>query len=138
MTLNQLVQTWESELDKASDSLLIENPIKYSQLKNYIFDMKKTLNDNHDNSISVDKQRHEITIDNKIHIFPKKIFKMINYFLDHPNKCITRDELLRNCWEEGVVVGNRTIDVHICKIKNLTNRKINIVSQKGVGYRYKI
>lgn len=89
-------------------------------------------------SISVNKESYSIIIDNESHYFPKKIYKIINYFIDNPNKCVTRKELLENCWEDGVIVGNRTIDVHICKLKKLTKNKMNIITQKGFGYRYKI
>lgn len=138
MTLNQLVQTWENELSKASDSLLIENPIKYSQLKNYMVEIKNAITEEGNSGIEINRERHEVIIDSKPYILPKKVFKMINYFVENPNKCISRYELLKNCWEDGVIVGDRTIDVHICKIKKLTKNKLNIVTQKGVGYRFKI
>jgi two-component system alkaline phosphatase synthesis response regulator PhoP len=138
MTLNQLVQTWENELEKVSDSLLIENPIKYSKLKNYMIEIKKKIEEPEDFGIAINREGYEVIIDNKRHIFPKKIFKIINYFLENPNKCISRNELLKNCWEDGVIVGDRTIDVHVCKLKRLTKNKMNIITQKGYGYRYKV
>ena len=138
MTLNQLVQTWENELNNASDVLLTENPIKYSKLKSFMGDIKNAISDQEEYDVKINKENYEVIIDNEPNVLPRKVFKMLNYFMNNPNKCITRRELLNNIWEDGVIVGDRTIDVHVCKIKKFTKNKINIISQKGVGYRYKI
>jgi two-component system alkaline phosphatase synthesis response regulator PhoP len=65
---------------------------------------------------------------------PKQIFKLIQYFMLNANKCLTRDNLLRNCWHSDVIVGDRTIDVHICKIKRLLKDKSILQTKKGYGY----
>lgn len=138
MTLNQLVQSWENDLITASENLLIENTIKYSQIKKAIIDIKTKINNQDGSWISVNREKYEVIIDGVSYIFPKKIYKMINYFIENPNRCISRNELLRNCWEDGVIVGDRTIDVHVCKLKRLTKKKLNIVTHKGYGYIFKI
>jgi len=63
---------------------------------------------------------------------------MIYYLLSNPNRCISRKEFLKNCWEDGIIVGERTIDVHICKIKKVLKDKIKIQTHKCYGYRWKI
>lgn len=138
MTLNQLVRTWENDLENASESFLIENTQKYVHVKKCIKEIKEKMECINDNGITINRERHEVIIDNHPYVFPKKIYKMINYFIENPNKCISRHELLKNCWEDGVVVGDRTIDVHVCKLKKLTKNKLNIVTQKGYGYTFKI
>lgn len=83
-------------------------------------------------------REYEVLVDDKRHIFPKKEFKVLHYLISNPNKCITRRSILKNCWEDGVIVCDRTIDVHICKIKKKLKGKINIYTQKGVGYKWKV
>ena len=48
---------------------------------------------------------------------PKKEFKIVVYLMKNKGRVISRYEMLKNVWEDGVIVGDRTIDVHICKIK---------------------
>ena len=79
--------------------------------------------------------KHEVISGNKRYILPKKQFNILKYLMINQNKCISREILLKNCWEEGVIVDSRTIDVHICKIKKILNPKLKIHSQKGVGYK---
>lgn len=83
-------------------------------------------------------QNYEVIIDNEKKLFPKKEFKLLHYLVKNPDKCITRKAILRNCWEDGVIVGDRTIDVHICKIKKKLKGKIDIYTHKGVGYKWKV
>ena len=78
---------------------------------------------------------HEVIVDEKKYVLPKKEFKILHYLMMNHGKCISRQILFNNCWEEDVIVGERTIDVHICKIKKKFNKNINIYTQKGVGYK---
>ena len=71
-------------------------------------------------------KNYEVIIDNEKCIFPKKEFKLLYLLISNPGKCITREAILRNCWEDGVIVGDRTIDVHICKIKRKLKGKLDI------------
>lgn len=101
---------------------------KANGIKNRIVDI---------DGVVLDPNNFEVIIDNKRHFFPKKEFKVLYYLVSNPDKCITRDSILKNCWEHDVVVCDRTIDVHICKIKRKLNGKLNIYTQKGVGYKWK-
>lgn len=65
---------------------------------------------------------------------PKKVFKMLYYLMSKPNTFVTRNEIIKNCWEQGVVVGARTIDVHAYKIKSILKNKSNFKTHKGTGY----
>lgn len=49
---------------------------------------------------------------------PRKEFKMVKFLITNKGRVISRHEMLKNVWEDGVIVGDRTIDVHICKIKH--------------------
>ena len=81
---------------------------------------------------------YEVVIGKERHLLPKKEFKLLHLLVKNPDKCITRKMILRNCWEDGVIVGDRTIDVHICKIKKKLKGKLNIYTHKGVGYKWKV
>jgi two-component system alkaline phosphatase synthesis response regulator PhoP len=111
-----------------------EEVISFLELKEKEFNEEEIKID----GLVLNPSNHEVIIDNKKHYFPKKEFKLLHYLIKNPNKCITRHSILKNCWEDGVVVGDRTIDVHICKIKRKLKGKIHIQTQKGVGYKWKV
>lgn len=65
----------------------------------------------------------------------KKEFELLYLLASKPGKVYTRDVILNNIWEESVVVTNRTIDVHIRKLREkLGDRYVSTV--KGVGYKF--
>ena len=72
---------------------------------------------------------------NKTHKFTKKEFDLLYYLMDNSNKNITRYEILRDVWGTDVIIGDRTIDVHIRKLRSVINPKF-IRTDKGVGYKW--
>jgi len=68
-------------------------------------------------------------------ILPKKEFELIRLLASKPNKVFTREEILSKVWGEDVIVGDRTIDVHIRKIREKVGIE-NIRTVKGVGYKF--
>ncbi|MAZ94158.1 MAG: response regulator transcription factor [Bacteroidales bacterium] len=68
-------------------------------------------------------------------ILPNKEFKIVYLLASAPNKVFSRDEIFENVWDQDVIVGDRTIDVHIRKIREkLGNEYIRTV--KRVGYKF--
>lgn len=68
---------------------------------------------------------------------PKKEFLLLKLLAEKPGKVFHRDEILRIVWGDDVVVGDRTIDVHIRKLRE----KISycpITTVKGVGYKFEV
>ena len=63
----------------------------------------------------------------------KKVFKLALHLFLNRNKYVNRQEILDNVWEPDVIVDDRTIDVHIRKIRN-TLPGIPIVTKKRIGY----
>jgi len=60
---------------------------------------------------------------------------LLSLLMEKPGKVYTRDEIFRRIWGEKIVVGDRTIDVHIRKLRGkLGDRHIKTV--KGVGYKF--
>ena len=74
---------------------------------------------------------------NELHL-PRKEFELLAYFMNQPNIVFTREELLSRIWEEDVFVIDRTIDVHINRIRSKLGIYKNwIETVKGVGYRFR-
>lgn len=63
-------------------------------------------------------------------------FELLHYLASHPGRVFTRQELLNDVWGSHVVVMDRTVDVHISKIREKLGDKY-IETVKGVGYRFK-
>lgn len=86
-------------------------------------------------SLTIDKEKYLVIYKEKEFILPKKEFELLHLLASKPNKVFTRDEIFANIWDNDVIVGDRTIDVHIRKIREkLDNEHIKTV--KGVGYKY--
>jgi two-component system alkaline phosphatase synthesis response regulator PhoP len=69
---------------------------------------------------------------------PKKEFEVLLFLARHPERVITRETLLNEIWGHDVYVVDRTIDVHIRKIREkLGDLAGHIETVKGVGYRFK-
>lgn len=65
----------------------------------------------------------------------RKEFELLNYLRKKPFKVISREHILSKIWGSDIIVGERTIDVHISKIRDKTGLD-NIKTIKGIGYRY--
>ena len=69
---------------------------------------------------------------------PRKEFELLAFFMNQPNIIFSREELLSRIWEEDVFVVDRTIDVHINRIRSKLGIYKNwIETVKGVGYRFR-
>ena len=85
--------------------------------------------------IVIDKEKHLTTYKGQQVIFAKKEFKLLKLLISKPGKVFTRDEILEKVWGTDIVVGDRTIDVHIRKLREkLADHYIKTV--KGVGYKF--
>ena len=65
----------------------------------------------------------------------RKEFELLNLLASRPHKVFTRDEIMSQVWDDDVIVGERTIDVHIRKIREKTGID-HIKTIKGVGYKF--
>ena len=84
--------------------------------------------------LTVDKEKHVVNLDGKILQLPRKEFELLALLISKPNNVFQREQILSTVWGTDVVVGDRTIDVHIRKIRE----KIGdgwIKTIKGVGYK---
>jgi two-component system alkaline phosphatase synthesis response regulator PhoP len=87
------------------------------------------------NSITIDKEKYTVVFNNVQHILPKKEFELLALLASKPNKVFRREEILSAIWGDDVIVGDRTIDVHIRKIREKIDLE-NIKTIKGVGYKF--
>lgn len=87
--------------------------------------------------MSVNPQKYSVEINEKITILPRKEFQLLYYFLNNRNRIIRRNQILSAIWGSDVIVTERTIDVHICKIKKVLGNYSCITLLKGVGYMWK-
>jgi len=86
-------------------------------------------------NLTIDRERYLVILDNREIILPKKEFELLATLASRPNKVFSRDEIFEKVWGNDVVVGDRTIDVHVRKLREkIGNDAIRTV--KGVGYTF--
>ncbi len=88
-------------------------------------------------SIEVNRQNYTVKIDGKETFFPKKEFELLAFLASNRGKVFSREALLRRIWGESVYVIDRTVDVHVSKVREkLGKHGARIETVKGVGYRF--
>ena len=88
--------------------------------------------------LEADTKNYVVTIDgDELHL-PRKEFELLAFFMNEPDIIFKRDALLASIWEDDVYVVDRTIDVHINRIRSkLGPYRDWIETIKGVGYRFR-
>lgn len=85
--------------------------------------------------IIIDHERYIVIVKGVKLFLPKKEFELLNLLISKPEKVFTRDEIFHKVWGDNIIVGDRTIDVHIRKLREkLGNDYIKTI--KGVGYKF--
>ncbi len=84
--------------------------------------------------LQIDKERYVVTKNNKELSLPKKEFELLALLISKPGRVFTREVILNTVWGNEVVVGDRTIDVHIRKLREKIGESY-IKTIKGVGYK---
>lgn len=86
----------------------------------------------------IDKEKYLVNIDGAETFFPRKEFVLLYSLAGNPGKVFSRDVLLKEVWGEGVFVVDRTVDVHIRKIRERLGKHFYLIETiKGVGYKFK-
>ncbi len=85
--------------------------------------------------IKIDKEKYSVFKDGIEIPFPKKEFKLLSLLASKPGKVFTREFILEQVWGDEVVVGDRTIDVHIRKLREKLGDDF-IKTIKGIGYKF--
>jgi len=88
--------------------------------------------------LEIDRERYVVFIDRAETPFPKKEFELLYYLACNPGIVHRRETLLNNIWGSEVYVGDRTVDVHIRKIREKLEKHSDLIETiKGVGYRFR-
>jgi two-component system, OmpR family, alkaline phosphatase synthesis response regulator PhoP len=83
----------------------------------------------------IDREKYIVFKGEEELILPKKEFEMLLLLSSRPGKVYTRDEIFQSIWDDNVIVGDRTIDVHIRKLREKIGEDY-ITTIKGVGYKF--
>ncbi len=86
-------------------------------------------------NLMIDKERYLIRIGDNEMVLPRKEFELLSLLVSKPGKVFTREEIYFSVWGENVVVGDRTIDVHIRKLREKIGNN-HIKTLKGIGYKF--
>ena len=87
------------------------------------------------NNLIINRIEYTITINGNEILLPKKEFELLSLLASLPNKVFKREEILEKVWGNDVVVGGRTIDVHIRKLREKIGDDY-FKTVKGVGYKF--
>ena len=87
--------------------------------------------------LTIDPERYVVVKKNIEYQLPRKEFELLSLLASKPNKAFSREEIFDEVWGNDVIVGDRTIDVHIRRIRDKLNLE-NIKTIKGVGYKYEV
>ena len=85
--------------------------------------------------IIIDKEKYKVYISGNNLDLPRKEFELLYLLASKPDKVFKREKIMENVWGGEVVVGDRTIDVHIRKLREKLGDKY-IKTIKGVGYKF--
>lgn len=87
--------------------------------------------------LKIDREKYIINFQGNDIILARKEFELLALLASKPGKVFLRNEILNQVWGTEVIVGDRTIDVHIRKIRQKLNLDC-ITTVKGVGYKFEI
>jgi len=84
---------------------------------------------------TIDRDKYVVIKNGEELVFPRKEFELLQFLVTHPGKVLNREEIFSGVWGDDVVVGDRTIDVHIRRIREKLDTD-SIKTIKGVGYKF--
>ena len=122
----------------------VTKPIKpkiiVSKVKSLLRRLKKegdNLNKIELGKLTIDVDQYQVTNNGKTYSLPRKEFELLHYLASKKDKVVKREKIMEVVWGSEVVVGDRTIDVHIRKLREKIGSQY-IKTVKGVGYKLKL
>ena len=113
----------------------ITKPVSMRVLCSRVNAIMKRLKPEPESQISIDHiSRSVITPQGEIAL-PRKEFELLSLLLSEPDKVFTREEIFSRIWGGEVIVGDRTLDVHIRRLRRKLGDQA-IVTHKGVGFKF--
>jgi two-component system, OmpR family, alkaline phosphatase synthesis response regulator PhoP len=89
----------------------------------------------HVSDLVIDRQKVHVLRGDEIIDLPKKEFELLLLLVSRPGKVFTREEIYHKIWGNDVIVGDRTLDVHIRKLREKIGLE-QIKTLKGIGYKF--
>ena len=86
-------------------------------------------------NFKINRDTYKVYVDDRSISLPKKEFELLSLLCSKPDKVFKREKIMEKVWGEQVVVGDRTIDVHIRKLREKIGNKY-FKTVKGVGYKF--
>lgn len=87
--------------------------------------------------LKLDPVSHRATLDDQSLVMGPTEFKLLHFFMTHPERVYSREQLLNNVWGTNVYVEDRTVDVHIRRLrKALLGHGTLVQTVRGAGYRF--
>ena len=83
----------------------------------------------------IDRDEYKVKISGKPLILPRKEFELLYLLASRPEKVFKREKIMQSIWGSDVVVGDRTIDVHMRKLREKIGDSY-FKTVKGVGYKF--
>ena len=97
--------------------------------------LRRTAGHKRQGGVVCDRQMLTCTVDGQTVKLPKKEFEILALFLENPGRIFSREEVMQRIWPENVVVFDRSVDVHITRLRNkIAPYGKNIISRSGYGY----
>jgi len=123
----------------------VTKPVKpkvlVSKVKGLLRRLKKVIaNDINEiifDDIKIDREKYKVYISDNVLNLPRKEFELLYLLASKPDKVYKREKIMETVWGSEVVVGDRTIDVHIRKLREKVGDKY-FKTVKGVGYKFVI
>ena len=115
----------------------INKPIKMNILRSRVQAILKRIEPIEEETASskIDREHYQVLKGGEKIVLPRKEFALLELLHSQPNKLFTREEIYANVWGNKIVVGDRTIDVHIRKLRQKIGEE-HIITVKGVGYKF--
>ena len=85
--------------------------------------------------LRINREKYKVYTSDRSISLPRKEFELLNLLASKPDKVFKREKIMEKVWGEQVVVGDRTIDVHIRKLRKKIGDKY-FKTVKGVGYKF--
>lgn len=86
-------------------------------------------------NLQIDREEYKVINNGKELVLPRKEFELLSLLVSKPGKVFKREDILHKVWGKEVIVGDRTIDVHIRKLREkIGNNSFKTI--KGVGYKF--
>ena len=122
----------------------ITKPIKPKLLVSKVKALLRRINDQDKNSetinihgIEINREEYKIIKEGVVIALPRKEFELFYLLASKPGKVFKREEILEKVWGSDVIVGGRTIDVHIRKLREKIGEDF-FKTIKGVGYKFEV